>query len=250
MKSVELFVALGLATAVSLTGNTVDAVDAGEYSLAIAERDHTNTSIMAQGGEEGGEGETELSPGEQANADFQDKMSEAELLSELQKGGYVIYFRHVQTEKDYADQVTANVDDCSTQRVLSEDGLQQALAIGDAFATAEIPVGKVTTSEYCRAWTTAALAFGDYEKDPALNFLPFEDYTDEQVEQMKANVTPLLTAVPESGTNDIIVGHDDIFESATGIYPDPQGMAYILKPDGDGGFEVMANILPEEWAEL
>ena len=250
MKSVELFVALGLATVVSLTGNTVDAVDAGEYSLAIAERDHTNTSIMAQGGEEGGEGETELSPGEQANADFQDKMSEAELLSELQKGGYVIYFRHVQTEKDYADQVTANVDDCSTQRVLSEDGLQQALTIGDAFATAEIPVGKVTTSEYCRAWTTAALAFGDYEKDSALNFLPFEDYTDEQVEQMKANVTPLLTAVPESGTNDIIVGHDDIFESATGIYPDPQGMAYILKPDGDGGFEVMANMLPEEWAEL
>ncbi|MEY4517958.1 MAG: hypothetical protein RLZZ499_557 [Cyanobacteriota bacterium] len=250
MKSVELFVALGLATAVSLTGNTVDAVDAGEYSLSIAERDRANTSIMAQGGEEGGEGETELSPGEQANADFQDKMSSEELLSELQNGGYIIYFRHAQTEKDYADQVTANVDDCSTQRMLSEDGLQQALTIGDAFATAEIPVGKVTTSEYCRAWTTAALAFGDYEKDSALNFLPFEDYTDEQVEQMKANVTPLLTAVPESGTNDIIVGHDDIFESATGIYPDPQGMAYILKPNGDGGFEVMANMLPEEWAEL
>jgi phosphohistidine phosphatase SixA len=245
MKSVELFLALGLVTTIGISGNTVDA---GESQRAIAQH-HTNTSLMAQGGEEGGEGET-LSPGEQANADFQDKMSSAELLSELQKGGYIIYFRHAQTEKDYADQVTANVDDCSTQRMLSEDGLQQALTIGDAFATAEIPIGTVTTSEYCRAWTTAALAFGDYEKDPALNFLPFEDYTDEQVEQMKANVTPLLTAVPEDGTNDIIVGHDDIFESATGIYPDPQGMAYILKPDGEGGFEVMANMLPEEWAEL
>jgi phosphohistidine phosphatase SixA len=243
MKSVELFLALGLVTTINLSGNTVDA---GEHPSAIAERDRTYTSIMAQGGE----GETELSPGEQANEDFQDKMSDAELLSELQKGGYLIYFRHVQTEKDYADQVNADVNDCSTQRVLSEDGVQQALAIGDAFATAEIPIGTVTTSDYCRAWTTAALAFGDYEKDPALNFLPFEDYTDEQVEQMKANVTPLLTAVPESGTNNIIVGHDDIFESATGIYPDPQGMAYILKPDGDGGFEVMANMLPEEWAEL
>jgi phosphohistidine phosphatase SixA len=246
MKSVKLFLALGLMTTVGLSSNIVDA---GESSSAIAEHDRADTAIMAQGGE-GGEGDTQLSPGEQANADFQDKMSGSELLSELQNGGYVIYFRHTQTEKDYADQVTANVNDCSTQRVLSEEGVQQALAIGDAFAASEIPVGKVTTSEYCRAWNSAALAFGDYEKDPALNFLPFEDYTDEQMEKMKANVTPLLTAVPEDGTNDIIVGHDDIFESATGIYPDPQGMAYILKPDGEGGFEVMANMLPEEWAEL
>jgi phosphohistidine phosphatase SixA len=254
MKSVELFLALGLVTIIGLSGNTVDA---GESQSAIAqpgqspiaEKAHANTFLITQGGE-GGEGDEELSPGEQANADFQDKMSRAELLSELQKGGYVIYFRHTQTEKDYADQVKANVDDCSTQRVLSEDGVQQALEIGDSFAASEVPVGKVTTSEYCRAWTTAALAFGDYEKDSALNFLPFEDYTDEQMEQMKANVTPLLTAVPEDGTNDVIVGHDDIFESATGIYPDPQGMAYVLKPDGNGGFEVMANVLPEEWAEL
>ncbi|NJO94879.1 MAG: histidine phosphatase family protein [Pleurocapsa sp. CRU_1_2] len=249
MKSVKLFLALGLMTTVGLSGNTVDA---GESSSAIAKHDRANTAIMAQGGEggEGGEGDTQLSPGEQANADFQDKMSGAELLSELQNGGYVIYFRHTQTEKDYADQVTANVNDCSTQRVLSEEGVQQALAIGDAFAASEIPLGKVTTSEYCRAWNSAALAFGNYEKDPALNFLPFEDYTDEQMEKMKANVTPLLTAVPEDGTNNIIVGHDDIFEAATGIYPDPQGMAYVVKPDGNGGFEVMANLLPEEWAEL
>ena len=67
---------------------------------------------------------------------------------------------------------------------------------------------------------------------------------------MKANVTPLLTAIPVSGTNNIIVGHDDIFESATGIYPDPQGIAYVVKPDGNGSFEVVANMLPEEWGEL
>jgi len=187
---------------------------------------------------------------EQANADFQDKISGAELLGELQNGGYVVYFRHTQTERDFADQVTADVNNCSTQRVLSEVGLQQALTIGEGFTTAQIPVGKVTSSEYCRAWGTAALAFGEYEKDPALNFLPFEEYTEEQVELMKANVTPLLTAVPESGTNSIIVGHDDIFEAATGIYPDPQGIAYIVKPDGNGGFEVIANMLPEEWSAL
>ncbi len=240
MKSIKLFLALGLATTVGLSGIAIVNAD---------ESKEVNPFLIAEGGE-GGEGEAELSPGEQANEDFQDKMSREELLSELQNGGYVIYFRHAQTETDYADQIKADVNDCATQRVLSEEGWQQAISIGDAFDSAEIPIGQVTASEYCRAWETASLAFGQYQKDSALNFLPFEDYTDEQVEQMKANVTPLLTAVPETGTNNIIVGHDDIFEAATGIYPDPQGMAYVIKPDGDGGFKVMANMLPEEWAEL
>ncbi|MEO0374321.1 MAG: histidine phosphatase family protein [Cyanobacteria bacterium P01_A01_bin.17] len=191
-----------------------------------------------------------LTPGEQANADFQDKLTGAELLSALKEGGYVIYFRHAQTEKDYADQVTADVNNCSTQRTLSEAGWKDARAIGAAFQAKEIPVGQVISSEYCRAWATADLAFGQYEKNSALNFLPFEDYTDAQVEQMKANVMPLLTAVPSVGENTIIVGHDDIFESATGIYPDPQGMAYVVKPDGQGAFEVIANMLPQEWSEL
>ncbi len=239
MKSLALFLAIGLTTTLGLSDTVT--VNANEYEVTSLKT--ANTSLVAQGGEE-------LTPGEQANADFEDKMDSEELLSELQEGGYVIYFRHAQTEKDYADQVKADVNDCSTQRTLSEEGWQQAISIGNAFADADIPVGEVISSEYCRAWQTASLAFGQYEKDSALNFLPFEDYTPEQMEEMKANVTPLLTAMPESGTNTVIVGHDDLFEAATGIYPDPQGMAYIVRPNGDGGFEVMANMLPEEWSQL
>ena len=189
-----------------------------------------------------------MTPGEQANADFEDKLSGKELINALQQGGYVIYFRHATTEKDYADQVTADVSNCSTQRTLSEYGWRQAQVIGKAFEENSIPVGEVISSEYCRAWQTASIAFGEYEKNPALNFLPYEDYTDEQVEQMKNNVMPLLTDVPDTGENTVIVGHDDIFEAATGIYPAPQGMSYVLKPDGNGSFEIIANVSPEEWA--
>ena len=230
---------VGTATVIGVSGNL--SVKAGETDNAtIKER---STSIYLAQGEE-------LSEGEQANADFQDKLSGTELLNALQQGGYVIYFRHAQTEKDYADQVTADVNNCATQRVLSEAGWQQARTIGEAFEEKSIPVGEVISSEYCRAWATADLAFGKYEKNSALNFLPFEDYTEEQVAQMRDNVMPLLTAVPESGMNTVIVGHDDIFEAATEIYPDPQGMAYILKPDGNGSFELIANMLPEEWSQL
>ncbi|MEM8504153.1 MAG: histidine phosphatase family protein [Cyanobacteria bacterium P01_D01_bin.1] len=194
--------------------------------------------------------EGELSPGEQANADFVDQLEGAALLDKLQDGGHVIYFRHAQTERDFADQVTADVDNFSTQRVLSEIGVAQSLAIGEGFELSDIPYDEVITSDYGRAVETAAIAFGEYKKDSALNFLPFEDYTDEQIEQMRANVTPFLTMLPDAGTNTVIVGHDDLFEAGTGIYPDPQGIAYVLEPDGDGGFDILANLLPEEWAEL
>lgn len=199
---------------------------------------------LAQGGEggEGGEGA--------ATPTFQDTLSGADLVNALRQGGYVIYFRHAQTETDYADQVSAKMGDCSTQRMLSEAGWQQARTIGKAFQDLKIPVGQVYSSEYCRAWQTADLAFGRYEKRAALNFPPAEDYTEAQVNQMREAVMPMLTAPPASGTNTVIVGHDDVFEAATGIYPEPQGVAYIVKPNGQGGFEIVANLLAEEWAQL
>lgn len=232
LKSVKLGLALAMATTISLSSTST--VQAGSIST------NYNNYMLAE----------TLSPGEQANADFQDKLSGAELLAALQQGGYVIYIRHAQTEKDYADQVSAVVGDCSTQRMLSETGWQQAKAIGAGFKENNIPVGQVISSQYCRAWQTADLAFGKYEKNGDLNFPPAEEYTPEQVAQMKALLTPMLTARPASGTNTVIVGHDDLFEAATGIYPDPQGMAYVVKPDGQGSFELIANMLPEEWAQL
>ena len=212
-----------------------------------------NTSTPDTAAEvEGGEGGEGYSEGEQANADFVDKLSGADLLSALQEGGHVIYFRHAQTEKDYADQADPNMSltDCETQRKLNDVGESQSEVIGTAFEEKMIPVEEVITSEYCRAWKTADIAFGIHEKNARLNFLPFEEYTDAQVEEMRENVMPLLTKVPADGQNRVIVGHDDIFEAATGIYPAPQGIAYVLTPDGSGGFTLQANMLPEEWAEL
>lgn len=168
------------------------------------------------------------------------------LIETLKNGGNVVYFRHAQTEKDYADQVVADVHNCSTQRVLSEIGWNQAKSIGKAFKALEIPVQKVWTSQYCRAWKTADLAFGQHIKDASLNFLPKEDYTESDRQIMKKNVWPFLVTVPETGQNIIIVGHDDLFESATGIYPEPQGIGYILKPSGDD-FEILGSINPGEW---
>ena len=176
-------------------------------------------------------------------------MAPADLVSALREGGHVIYIRHGSTESDYADQIDAVMGDCSTQRGLSEAGWHEARGIGAAFERLEIPVGAVVSSEYCRGWQSADLGFGTYEKSSDLNFEPAEEYTDAQIDTMRANVTPHLGRVPEDG-NTILVGHDDPFEAATGIYPEPMGVVFVIRPKGDDGFEVLGSITPADWSAL
>ena len=78
----------------------------------------------------------------------------------MQKGGLVLYIRHASTEKDYADQVKADVNDGSTQRVLSEKGWHEAVHVGRAFGFYIVPVGKVWSSADFRACQTAWMSFG------------------------------------------------------------------------------------------
>lgn len=225
-----------------------------------------NFVIAAEAGGEGGEGSEAAKPvtaptpvpyptqggegGEAAKPKFVNKVTNAQLTTALQNGGYVVYFRHAQTEKDYVDQTTAVMGKCDTQRMLSVMGWNQAKSIGNGFKALKIPVGKVYSSEYCRAWQTADLAFGKYKMMAALNFPKAGEYTDAQKAQMRANLTPLLLEAPTPGTNTVIVGHDDVFDAVTGIYPEPQGIAYIVKALPSGKLEVIAGIKAEEWLEM
>ena len=205
---------------------------------------------IAEAGGEGGEGgDTSKTPGAASyGKDFTNKISGPVLLNALRKGGHVIYIRHAQTDKDYADQADPKLDltNCGTQRTLSNKGWEQAKSIGAGFRKANIPVGKVFASDYCRAWQTADLAFGTFKRTSALNFVKSEEYNVAQRLEMKTAIMPLLTAMPAMGTNTIIVGHDDVFDAATGYYPKPQGMAYILKPDGKK-FTIVASVPAEGW---
>lgn len=142
--------------------------------------------------------------------------------------------------------MTADPELCATQRVLSEEGWHQARDIGAAITALSIPVGDVIASQYCRAWQSADLAFGQYRKDPALNFEKAEGYTDEQVAAMRDRVLPLMLTPVAEGTNRVTVGHDDPFEAVTGIYPEPQGVAFVLR-QADGKVEVLGSIAPDQW---
>ena len=197
--------------------------------------------------------------GDQQNTDFINRVGAQQLVNSLRRGGYVIYLRHAKTNKDWGDQVSPmlNLSDCNTQRQLSAEGKQQALIIGRGVKAAKIPVGQVISSDYCRAYNTAKIAFGKYTKNSNLNFLPCDDCTPEDYKEYSRRVSPLLSSVPAAGTNTFLVGHDDPFQGVTmdllppdGIYPDPMGVAYVVKPMSNGKFELLAKLLPTQWRIL
>ena len=97
---------------------------------------------------------------------------------ELKHGGFVLVFRHGKTNPPAGaaeDKSPLDLANCADQAMLSPQGQEEARAVGKAFASAGIPVGKVVASGYCRAIEMARLAFGHVETSDALllpNFVP------------------------------------------------------------------------------
>jgi hypothetical protein len=55
--------------------------------------------------------------------------------------------------------------------------------------------------------------------------------------------------VPQAGTNTVLAGHTGNLQEATGIWPSPEGVAIVFKPDGKGA-SYLATVGPGRWAEL
>ena len=90
------------------------------------------------------------------------------LVSELKDGGKLIFIRHAYAPGG-GDPNSFNLNDCSTQRNLSNEGKNQAKNIGEFFKKNKIKIDKVISSEWCRCKDTSSLAFGSFETKNFLN---------------------------------------------------------------------------------
>lgn len=171
-----------------------------------------------------------------------------ELVQALRGGGHVLYFRHGKTDLSTRDSDRASLDNCATQRVLSDEGRAQMTQIGQHVKRLRIPVGTVLASPYCRTLDTARLAFGRVTPEPELLHTVTADAATTQ--QRAAALTKLLAALPAAGTNTVLSGHTGNLQEATGIWPSPEGVAIVFKPDGRGASKYVATIDPTRWAEF
>jgi phosphohistidine phosphatase SixA len=170
----------------------------------------------------------------------------AAILPELQGGGLVIYFRHAATDADGVGDETADLTRCETQRGLSPHGREQASEIGSAMRELRIPIGTVTSSPFCRCKDTAQLAFGKFTVEPDLFFAIHAGAA--EAARLGAALRRMLATAPAAGTNAVIVAHTANLREAAGIWPKPEGAAYVFRPLSDGRFEPVARVAPEDWA--
>jgi phosphohistidine phosphatase SixA len=88
----------------------------------------------------------------------------------LRGDGHVALIRHAPAPGPVGDPFDYKLDDCTTQRNLSEQGRAEAQALGARFRMQQVKVGKVVSSQWCRCKQTAELMnIGPVEDAPTFN---------------------------------------------------------------------------------
>ena len=107
------------------------------------------------------------------------------LINQLKDGEKLIFIRHAYAPGN-GDPAGFNLNDCSTQRNLSEDGRKQAQRISEFFTKNKIEIDKVLSSEWCRCKETAKIAFKNYSTNSFLNSFYSVKFSKNKDKQVKA----------------------------------------------------------------
>src|SRR6202047_2010586 len=169
----------------------------------------------------------------------------------LRAGDLVIVVRHGATFPDQADTDPFNLDNIAAQRNLNDKGKALAKAFGDALRQFGVPVGKVYTSKYNRAYETAVIAgFTDIEKTPDLTEGGLVVSPNENNRRAEA-FRKMLATVPMAHTNTILITHQPNIVAALGKdwFDVKEGEASIFRP-ADGSYKLLARVQMEDWQRI
>lgn len=152
--------------------------------------------------------------------------------------GTIVLFRHALAPGG-GDPPGFTLDDCRSQRNLSEEGRVQARRIGAEFRQQGIEVGAVWSSQWCRARDTADLAFPGQRLDQTA----FNSFFNEPA--LAADATrqalQLLSAWRGPGVL-VVVTHQVNITALTTIVPG-SGEGIVVKPAASG-LRVVGRIKP------
>lgn len=164
-------------------------------------------------------------------------LADERLWSLLKNGGQVVLIRHTITTPGIGDPPGMRLDDCSTQRNLTDAGRRHARRIGEEFRSRGIAVERVLSSPWCRCLETARLAFGSAETSEALsNLFGRGENRERQVREMRA----MVAARPGRG-NLVLVTHGSTILALTGVSPDTGEMVILSRGALAGRLPVREN---------
>jgi len=174
-----------------------------------------------------------------------------DVASALRAGGLVIVVRHGATFPDQADTDPYHPDNIAAQRNINDKGKALAKAFGDALRQIGVPIGKVYTSLFNRAYETAVLAgFGDIEKTADLTEGGLVVSPNENNRRADA-LRKMLGTAPRAGTDTIIITHKPNIVDALGKdwFDVKEGEASIFRPE-NGRYQLIARVQMDEWPRL
>ena len=151
-------------------------------------------------------------------------------------GDRIILIRHSKAPGS-GDPQGFKIDDCKTQRNLSQEGINQSKKIGKLFKKNKIKIDLVLSSQWCRCKDTAKYAFEKYEEFSALNST-FQSPYDKNAKKQHKELKNFIQTWKGNGRNLILVTHYVIISALTDVAP-RSGEIVII----DKNFNVLSTIL-------
>jgi phosphohistidine phosphatase SixA len=176
------------------------------------------------------------------------KLQGIEIVAALKQGGKVILLRHTATEGRSDETIKFRIEDCASQRNLSEQGKREATEIGDALRRLGIQVDAVYSSPYCRTLETGRLAFGKVTPSDSLSVA--DSLTMDGKIGRGGDIRKLLDTAPPPGTNTVLITHTGNLLYAFGLDSRPEGIAHVFEPNGSGRASYLGSLKPDDWSRL
>jgi broad specificity phosphatase PhoE len=158
--------------------------------------------------------------------------AQADAWALLRQPGHVVFMRHSDAPGSggYGDPPGFKVEDCATQRNLSDEGRAHARRTGEAFRKNGVTFDRLLTSPWCRCKETAQLAIGKSAEvfTPLSNLVGRSEHRESQVKALKAYMAGL-----DGKTRVLLVTHGIVINALTGVSP-ASGEMVIVKPGPDG----------------
>ena len=109
--------------------------------------------------------------------------SDDKILKSLKEGKKLVFIRHAIAPGN-GDPNNFDINDCSTQRNLDENGIEESKKIGLFFKNNKIKIDKVLSSQWCRCKDTAKYAFQTFKTFNALNSFYHERFAANEEKQI------------------------------------------------------------------
>ena len=157
----------------------------------------------------------------------------------LRQSGHAAFMRHSDAPGGAGDPVGFRLDDCATQRNLSDEGRAQARRTGAALARNQVTFDQVLTSPWCRCRETARLvtdkAAADFEA--LSNLVGRHEHRASQVAALKSYLSKL-----DPGSRVLFVTHGILISALIGINP-AQGEIVVVRIGAGGEPAVVGRLL-------